>query len=84
MLVTAGFLFALFASIGHAPQDTVVLFAVAVVVVSAGAYLWLAISIRCPRCQRRIGWLVLAHMHMSEWLVELWRGEECPACGARE
>jgi hypothetical protein len=81
MLVTAACLFALFASIGHLPEELVVVFALGVVVTAAGAYLWLALSVRCPRCQRRIGWLVVAHMHTSEWLVQLWRGETCPACG---
>jgi hypothetical protein len=82
MVLTAGCLFALFASIGHAAQETVVAFAAGVVVISAAAYLWLALSIRCPNCQRRIGWLVLATMHGSQWLLQLWRGEQCPACGS--
>ena len=56
-------------------------FAAGVVFISVAAYLWLALSIRCPRCLRRIGWLVLAHMHASQLLVQLWRGEACPACG---
>jgi hypothetical protein len=81
MLVTGASLFALFASIGNASQETTVLFAIGVAVTAAAAHLWLAISIRCPRCHRRIGWLVLVHMHASQWLVQLWRGEACPACG---
>ncbi len=81
MLVTGACLFALFAAIGRAPEETVVVFALGVGVTAAAAYLWLALSIRCPRCRRRIGWLVLAHMHTSEWLVQLWRGDTCPACG---
>jgi hypothetical protein len=81
MLATGVCLFALFGSIGHMPEVAVVALAAGVVVLAAGAHLWLALSVRCPRCQRRIGWLVLVHMHGSQWLVQLWRGESCPACG---
>ena len=81
MLLTAACLFGLFASISAGSEDAPILLAVAVVVVAAGAHLWLALSIRCPACQRRIGWLVLSGMHASQWLVQLWRGGWCPSCG---
>jgi hypothetical protein len=81
MLLTAACLFGLFASISSGADEPTILLAVAVVMVAAGAHLWLALSIRCPACQRRIGWLVLSAMHASQWLVQLWRGERCPSCG---
>jgi hypothetical protein len=81
MLLTAACLFGLFAFISHGSDEASILMALAVGVIAAGAHLWLALSIRCPACQRRIGWLVLSGMHASQWLVQLWRGERCPSCG---
>jgi hypothetical protein len=80
MLLTFACLFGLFASIGSGPDDPTVLFAVAMVATAALAHLWLALSIRCASCQRRIGWFVLITQGKN-WLAELWRGNSCPACG---
>ncbi len=49
---------------------------------AVAAYAWVATSVRCPSCHRRIGWLVLSAMGSSQWLLQLWRGEVCPSCGA--
>jgi hypothetical protein len=81
MLLTAACLFGLFVSISAGGEERTIVLAVAVVALAAGAHFWLALSIRCPACQRRIGWLVLSAMHASQWLVQLWRGERCPSCG---
>jgi hypothetical protein len=81
IVLTFACIFALFASIGGAENDPTVLLAIAAGVAGAGAHLWLSLSIRCPACHRRVGWLVLTGMHPAQWLVQLWRGERCPSCG---
>jgi len=80
MALTFALLFGVFASIGRGPDDPTVLFAVAAFLMAALAHLWIALSIRCRRCERRVGWLALMGSG-KEWLVQLWRGESCPVCG---
>lgn len=80
ILLTFACLFGLFASIGSGPDDPTVLFAVGMGLTAALAHLWVALSIRCASCQRRVGWFVIMSGG-KEWLAQLWRGESCPACG---
>jgi hypothetical protein len=81
MLATLACLLGLFASIGKGPEDHTILFAVGMFAATALAHLWVALSIRCASCQRRVGWLALMQGGGTQWLVLLSRGESCPACG---
>lgn len=49
-------------------------------VCAALSHLWVVVSIRCPACKRRPAWFVMTTAG-KQWLAELWRGSECPACG---
>jgi hypothetical protein len=80
ILLTFALLFGLFRSIGGGPDDPTVLFAVGMGVTAAVAHFWIALAIRCPSCQRRVGWFVMM-TRGKDWLAQLWRGESCPACG---
>jgi hypothetical protein len=79
--LTFACLSALFVSIGAGTALTPA-FAIGALFFAAASYLWVASSIQCPSCHRRIGWLVLSAMGSSQWLLQLWRGEVCPSCGA--
>ena len=81
MFLTFVGLFGLFASFGTGSETPTWIFFIATVCVAAAAYLWVALSITCPSCHRRIGWLVLSAMGTSQWLLQLWRGQVCPSCG---
>ena len=74
-------IFGLFASFGTGSEARTWVFFIATVALAAAGYLWVALSITCPNCHRRIGWLVLSAMGTSQWLLQLWRGEVCPSCG---
>ena len=81
MAVTFALLFALFGSFGTGNGTLPIYFGIATAVTAIAAHLWVALSIQCASCQKRIGWLVLSAMGTSRWLVQLWRGEVCPSCG---
>ena len=80
MALTFVLLFGVFVSIGRGPDDPTVLFAIGTFAMAALAHLWVALSIRCVRCERRVGWIALMSSG-KDWLAQLWRGESCPACG---
>jgi hypothetical protein len=48
-----------------------------------GAFLWLALSLRCPACHVKVGWAVLRTAAAGQWLMALLALEACPACGHR-
>ena len=81
MFLTLLCLIGLFTSLGRGSDLPIWFFAIATVLTAGAGYLWVALSIRCPSCQRRIGWLVLSAMGTSQWLLQLWRGDVCPSCG---
>jgi len=81
MFVTLLGVFALFASVGTGSEARTWVFFLGTIAVGVAGYLWIALSIRCPSCHRRIGWLVLSAMGTSQWLLQLWKGEVCPSCG---
>ena len=81
MFLTFGCLFGLFVSLGRG-DDLAWALTIAAAAFALSAYGWVATTIRCPSCHRRIGWLVLSAMGSSQWLLQLWRGEVCPSCGA--
>ncbi len=79
IVLTFAWLLGLFASIGG-EQDRTIQFALGMASTAVAAHLWIALGIRCASCHRRVGWFVLATAG-KQWLLELWRGESCPACG---
>ena len=80
MILTFACLFGLFAAIGNGPEELTISLAIAMFVCAALAHLWVVVSIRCPACKRRPAWFVMTTAG-KQWLTELWRGSECPACG---
>jgi len=79
IVLTFAWLLGLFASIGS-EEDRTVQFALGMAGTAVAAHLWIALGIRCASCHRRVGWFVLATAG-KQWLLQLWRGESCPACG---
>jgi len=80
MLITFGCLFGLFAAIGNAAEELTISLAIAMFASAGLAHLFIALTVRCDRCQRRVGWLVLMATG-KHWLSELWQGPVCPSCG---
>ena len=48
-----------------------------------GAFLWLGLSVRCPKCKGKVGWRVLKTSSAGEWLMRLIAMDECPCCASR-
>lgn len=80
MAATFTLVLALMVSFGTGNEALPIVFGIAMIACAVGAHLWVALSIRCPSCDNRIGWLVLSAMG-ARWLAQLWRGEVCPSCG---
>src|SRR5205814_683575 len=81
IVLTFAWLLGLLVSLGG-EEDWSVPFALGMAGTAIAAHLWIAVGIRCATCHRRVGWFVLATAG-KQWLLQLWRGESCPACGAR-
>jgi transposase-like protein len=50
---------------------------VAVLIIS---FVWLFVSIRCPKCGRRPTWWIVRHADLREWYVMLSVMRDCPIC----
>ena len=48
-----------------------------------GAFLWLGLSVRCPKCKGKVGWRVLKTSSAGEWWMRLIAMDECPCCASR-
>ncbi|HWE24459.1 MAG TPA: hypothetical protein VG496_11045 [Myxococcales bacterium] len=57
--------------------------AIALLVIAVISFVAFAMLIRCPKCRRRISWMVLTTRASSRWLTDLFALEECPVCDDR-
>lgn len=42
---------------------------------------WIALAVRCPKCNRRTGWWYLQNTGVTEWFTAFVRARRCPVCG---
>ena len=45
------------------------------------AFLWLWVSVRCPRCRSRVAARILKNESVKTWLIRLFEFGECAECG---
>jgi hypothetical protein len=59
--------------------------AVAIVLLASAvvSFVAFAMLVRCPKCRKRISWMVLTSRPSSRWLTDLFALEECPVCDDR-
>ena len=50
-------------------------------VIATVAFLWLALTVVCPRCRLRLFWYAVSKKHASNWLGWLLDTSSCPRCG---
>lgn len=76
LLLFAGFIYALNSD---AKSLSRVLDKVSVPLMVAG-FVWLFLSLRCPRCGGRPAWWMVKRLDAREWYVVLAEMESCPIC----
>ena len=47
----------------------------------SAAFGWLAASISCRRCHRKVAWWFLTHSSAGSWITDLRYAQQCPVCG---
>lgn len=48
---------------------------------SFAAMIWVALSVRCPKCGARLIWRAATTHGVGDWLGDLLRSGTCPSCG---
>jgi predicted RNA-binding Zn-ribbon protein involved in translation (DUF1610 family) len=67
---------------GHAESSTRgLLYFFSGLSLSFAAMIWLAVSVRCPKCGVRLVWRAATTRDVGDWLGNLLRSGKCPSCG---
>ena len=59
----------------------VLIFSIAGIFLSLGSFMWLLLSLQCPKCKCKPAWGILKQTTSVKWFESVVKLRNCPKCG---
>ena len=65
-------------------SDTDIVIVIGNVIAGVGAFAWMCLFVRCPKCKARVVWMNANAVGPNQFLEDVLENGRCPRCGYPE